>query len=180
MKEIHKADLYRYDKEQSFLKGYWKNCGFRYTYFLRLASESRGIKYILYKLILKRMTIKYGYEISDKTEIGKGLAIMHLGGVAINHLAKIGSNCTIYQGVTIGGDVGKKRGAPVIGNKVWMGPNAVLVGKITIGNNVLIAGNAYVNFDVPDNSIVLGNPGVIKSWDRIDEYIEHTLEELTW
>lgn len=177
MKEIHKADLYRYDKEQKFLRGYWKNYGFRYTYFLRLASESRGIAYILYKLILKHMTIKYGYEISEKTEIGKGLAIMHLGGISINHRAKIGKNCTIYQGVTIGGDVGKKSGAPVIGDKVWIGPNAVLVGKITIGNNVLIAGNAYVNFDVSDNSIVLGNPGVIKSWDRIDEYIEHTMEE---
>jgi serine O-acetyltransferase len=177
MKEIHKADLYRYDKEQSFLKGYWKNYGFRYTYFLRLASGSGGLLYIFYKLILKHMTIKYGYEISDKTEIGEGLAIMHLGGIAINHHAKIGSNCTIYQGVTIGGDVGKKSGAPVIGDKVWIGPNAVLAGKIIVGSNVLIAGNSYVNFDVPDNSIVLGNPGVIKRWDRIDEYIGCILEQ---
>ena len=177
MKAIQKADLYRYDKEQSCLKGYWKNYGFRYTYFLRLASESHGILYIMYKLILKHMTIKYGYEISDKMEIGKGLAIMHIGGIAINHHAKIGCNCTIYQGVTIGGDVGNKSGAPIIGDKVWIGPNAVLAGKIVIGSNVLIAGNAYVNFDVPDNSMVLGNPGVIKSWNRIDQYIEHILPE---
>lgn len=177
MKDIHKADLYRYDKECHFLRGYWKNYGFRYTYFLRIASQSNGIKFILMKLIMKHLTIKYGYEISEKTKIGKGFAIMHLGGIAINHQAEIGENCTIYQGVTIGGDVGRKRGAPKIGNKVWIGPNAVLVGDISIGNNVLIAANTYVNFNIPDNSLVIGNPGIVKNWDRINEYIECVLEE---
>lgn len=102
---------------------------------------------------------------------------MHLGGIAINHMSEIGENCTIYKGVTIGGDVGKKKGAPKIGNKVWIGSNAAVVGNITIGNNVLIAANSYVNFSVPDNSVVFGNPGVIKNWNRIDEYIEHILED---
>lgn len=55
----------------------------------------------------------------------------------------------------------EKRGGSQIGNCVWIGPNAVIVGKIKIGNNVLIAANSYVNFDVPDNSIVIGNPGKI-------------------
>ena len=58
---------------------------------------------------------------------------------------------------------GKNEGAPVIGDEVWIGPNAVLVGKISIGNNVLIAPNAYVTFDVPDHSVVIGNPATIST-----------------
>ncbi|MNY28285.1 Maltose O-acetyltransferase [compost metagenome] len=80
----------------------------------------------------------------------------------INPKAKIGKNCNIAQGVTIAqANRGKNEGVPIIGDEVWIGPNAVIVGKITIGNNVLIAPNAYVNTDIPDNSIALGNPATI-------------------
>ena len=57
-------------------------------------------------------------------------------------------------------------GVPVIGNQVWIGANATIVGKIKIGDNVLIAPNSYVNFDVPDNSVVIGNPAKITSNER--------------
>lgn len=62
-------------------------------------------------------------------------------------------------------------GVPTIGNEVWIGPNAVIVGGgITIGNNVLIAANSY--FNVPSNSIVIGNPGkIIPSTRATDVYI---------
>ena len=60
----------------------------------------------------------------------------------------------------------------MIGNEVWIGTNAVVVGKIRIGNNVLIAPNAFVNIDVPDNSIVIGNPAIIKYCkSATEEYI---------
>ena len=82
--------------------------------------------------------------------------------VIINSSAKIGKNCNINQGVTIGAENrGNRKGVPTIGNDVWIGANSVIVGKINIGNNVLIAPLTYVNFDVPDNSIVIGNPGRI-------------------
>lgn len=59
-----------------------------------------------------------------------------------------------------------------IGNRVWIGTNAVIVGKITVGSNVLIAPNSYVNFDVPDNPIVIGNPAkIIYRKDVIEGYI---------
>ena len=59
-----------------------------------------------------------------------------------------------------------------LGNSVWIGPNAVIVEKINIGDNVLIAANSYVNFDVPSNSIVIGNPGRdIPSANAIEGYI---------
>ncbi|MGV3600064.1 MAG: hypothetical protein ACO1N1_02610 [Dyadobacter fermentans] len=61
---------------------------------------------------------------------------------------------------------GKDKGVPVIGDQVWIGSNSIIVGKITIGSNVLIAPNSFVNKSVPDNSIVLGNPAIIKPRDN--------------
>lgn len=80
----------------------------------------------------------------------------------INNRAIIGSHCTIYQGVTVGCiSEGKRKGEPIIEDNVVLGPNAVVVGGIHIGKNSIIAGNAFVNFDVPEDSIVIGNPGIV-------------------
>lgn len=65
--------------------------------------------------------------------------------------------------------IGGRRGAPVIGNEVWIGINAVIVGKVTIGDDVLIAPNSYVNCDVPSHSIVFGNPCIIKHRENATE-----------
>ena len=65
----------------------------------------------------------------------------------------------MHKGATIGWkNRGKRQGAPVIGDCVWIGVNATVVGGITVGDDVLIAPGAYVNCDVPSHSIVLGNP----------------------
>lgn len=104
---------------------------------------------------------KYGFQIGGK--IGKGFFIGHFGTIVVNTDVVIGENCNIAHGVTIGVTRrGSRAGVPVIGNRVWMGAGTIIVGKITIGDNVLIAPGAYINFDVPSNSIVIGNPGVIK------------------
>lgn len=65
--------------------------------------------------------------------------------------------------------IGGRCGAPVIGNEVWIGINAVIVGKVTIGDDVLIAPNSYVNCDVPSHSIVFGNPCIIKHRENATE-----------
>ena len=97
---------------------------------------------------------------------------MHFGSVAINPLTIIGKNVTISKGVTIGSNRrGVNKGAPIINEDVFIGSNAAIIGKIVIGTNVLIAPNSFVNFDVPNNSIVLGNPGVIvKNYDATKSY----------
>ena len=117
--------------------------------------------------------IKYMMDIPAKVEIGKGLRIEHIGGIVINSEAKLGENITLLNGVLIGAqNRGKKKGFPVIGNYVWIGTNSIIVGGIHIGNNVLIAPGAYVNFDVPDNSIVIGNPGrIIERENATEGYI---------
>lgn len=96
----------------------------------------------------------------------------------INPKAKIGKNCNIAQGVTIGQqNRGKNEGFPEIGDEVWIGPNAVIVGGIKIGNNVLVAPNSFVNFDVPDNCVVMGNPAQMTPKDSATEgYINNKIE----
>lgn len=65
--------------------------------------------------------------------------------------------------------IGGRQGTPVIGNEVWIGINAAIVGKVTIGDDVLIAPNSYVNCDVPSHSIVFGNPCTIKHRENATE-----------
>lgn len=78
---------------------------------------------------------------------------------------------TILNNVLIGMEKrGKRAGTPLIGNKIYIASGAVIVGKVKIGNNVFIAANSFVNFDVPDNSIVIGNK-IIKNDKAIDSYI---------
>ncbi|MGN0395593.1 MAG: serine O-acetyltransferase [Coprococcus sp.] len=121
---------------------------------------------------------KYGVDIGAKAKIGPGFIVRHVGGIAINSNAIIGKDVEILQGVTIGYERrGKRQGNPTIGDRVWIGSNAIVVGNIKIGNNVLIAPGAFVNFDVPDNSIVIGNPGKIVSRENaVDGYVIHTLD----
>lgn len=115
-------------------------------------------------------------QIPAGTKIGAGFYIGHRGAVVINERAIIGENCNIANGVTIGqANRGKLKGTPTIGDNVWIGTGAVIVGNINIGSNVLIAPNAFVNVDVPPNSLVLGNPCKIVSKDNpCHDYIKNT------
>ncbi|MGR5928590.1 hypothetical protein ACT7C2_13675 [Bacillus pacificus] len=71
---------------------------------------------------------------------------------------------------------GKKQGVPIIGNKVWIGANSTVVGNVKIGDNVLIAPNTYVNFDVPSDSIVIGSPAkVIENKNATDGYVNNVV-----
>jgi serine O-acetyltransferase len=88
--------------------------------------------------------------------------IAHFGNIIVNGKAIIGKNCNLSPNVIIGQtNRGAKSGVPEIGDNVWIGSGAVVVGKIIIGNNVLIAPNSFVNMDIPENSMVIGNPGKV-------------------
>jgi len=185
MDSLIKADLYRYfgkTNYKTFIYCLARVPGFRFMYIVRKAKRYR--KYsplgILYRIIYDHFSYKYGFQIPLETQIGGGFYIGHFGTIIINPAAIIGENCNIAPGVTIGqANRGSRKGAPVVGNKVWIGTGAILVGKITIGDNVLIAPNSYVNFDIPANSLVLGNPGQIipKDEDVVSGYIENTIGE---
>ena len=94
--------------------------------------------------------------------IGPGLVLAHPYAITVNSGVKAGCNLTLFKGCTLGSiRGGSKAGVPVLGDRVTVCTNAMVCGNIHIGDDVLIAANAYVNFDVPDNSSVIGNPGVI-------------------
>lgn len=136
--------------------------GFKFLFFYRLYKYSIFFRPIS-KVILRFLNRWYGIQIELNTKIGQGFYIGHFGNIVISGGCIIGKNCNISQGVTIGTENrGVRKGAPIIHNKVWIGANAIIVGRVSIGNNVLIAPNSYVNFNVPDNSIVYGNPAIIK------------------
>lgn len=100
-----------------------------------------------------------GVEIHPAAKIGPGFFIDHGTGVVIGETTEIGSNCTIYQGATLGGtgkDVGKRH--PTIGNNVMIGAGAKVLGPFTVGDNSKIAANAVVLDTVPPNSTAVGVP----------------------
>lgn len=78
----------------------------------------------------------------------------------VNHRVRIGRNCNISHGVTLGqANRGRRTGVPVIGDGVYIGPGAKVVGAVTVGDNVAIGANCVVVDDVPDNAVVAGVPG---------------------
>jgi serine O-acetyltransferase len=176
------ADLYRYGGlagKKGFLKGLFIP-GFRYMFLFRKASKCsrHSLKRLFFTFLKRRYSYKYGYQIPSTTEIGEGFYIGHYGTIVINGEVKIGRNCNIAHGVTIGqANRGKLKGYPTIGNNVWIGTGAVIVGNINIGSNVLIAPNSFVNIDVPDNSLLIGNPSrIIKKENSTEGYINFILE----
>ena len=115
------------------------------------------------KLLLKlpyvylnhRMMAKWGIQIDVDTKIGEGFLIFHYGGIFVGSEAVIGKNVSISHNVTIGlAGEGRRRGAPVIGDNVYIAPGANVSGKIRVGNNARIGANTVVNKDVPENALV--------------------------
>lgn len=181
LKTIIENDLKRiYDLPLSFKDRLYMPLQVKHLILFRKASYYASRSRLLGKIFAHRLI-----KLSNKTHIqlpiglsiGRGFYIGHLGRVIVSEKALIGDNVNIATGVTIGQtNRGDKKGAPTIGNRVWIGTNAVIVGGISVGDNVLIAPGAYVNKDVPANSIVIGNPAVIHhSETATDGYINKTV-----
>ena len=131
-----------------------------------------SIIYYFFRILYIHCKTKYVTDIPSGVKVGKGLRIEHLGGIVINPEAVLGDNITLLNGVLIGSQIrGEYKGTPTIGDRVWIGTNAIIVGKVNIGDDVLVAPGAYINFNVPSNSIVLGNPGrIIQRKNPTKEY----------
>ncbi len=181
MNRIIKADLYRHDGLvgiRGFVIG-WFYPGFRYTYLFRKCQQHKKytLRGIIYRILKRKYRFKYGYEIDLGAHIGEGFYLSDHCGTVVIAPAKIGKYCNIAHCVTIGrSNKNGIIGIPTIGDFVWIGTGSVIVGDITIGNRVLIAPNSYVNFDIPDDSLVIGNPAVIiKKENPTKNYIHNIL-----
>lgn len=114
----------------------------------------------LYVLLDFVVQVLWGIEIPRGAKVGPGLYIGHYGGITVSSQAVIGRDCNLSQNITIGvSGAGAKRGAPTIGDNVYIAPGARLFGKIAIGNNVKIGANAVIHKDLPDNAIAVLDPG---------------------
>lgn len=163
MLEYFKADYYRMTGKKFSLKSIpfiFIKHNLKYMFYFRIA-QNTNIK-LLKKIIRARLYLlgrKYGIEILPSAKIGPGFYIGHPYNITINQDSIIGKNVNIMKGATIGMENrGKRRGCPKIGDNVYIGINSTIVGNITIGNDVLISPNTFVNLDIPDHSIVIGNP----------------------
>jgi serine O-acetyltransferase len=109
----------------------------------------------LHALQNHRMMAKWGIMIQPGARIDGGLHIFHFGGIFIGEQVKIGRDFSLSHDVTIGlAGEGPRRGAPVIGDNVYVAPGAKVYGKIQVGNNVRIGANAVVDRSVPANALV--------------------------
>ena len=118
-----------------------------------------------------------GIEIHPGAKIGRKLFIDHGSGVVIGETSEIGDNCTIYQGVTLGGtgkDTGKRH--PTLGNNVMIGSGAKVLGPFTVGDNSKIAANAVVLKEVPPNSTAVGVPARVVIRDGVK--VENDLDQV--
>jgi serine O-acetyltransferase len=158
-----RSDLRAYNNDWS-AQGFWVMLVYRFgrwRYGLRPAILRKFFS-ALYKLLFKFIQIITGIELPCEAEVGHNFVIDHFGGIIISCYARIGDNCRIRNGVTIGLRRVEEKQAPVIGNNVDIGAGAKLLGPIRIGDNVVIGANAVVLCDVPDDSIAVGVPAMIK------------------
>lgn len=143
----------------------------KYVRLFRLCqANNNNIWRYYYRFFFKRLCKKTGIGMYCDVNVGRGLVIGHYGRIVINGDVKFGEDIMLTHNVTIGRDVrGKRKGTPVIGNRVVIRTNSTVCGNIKIGDDVLIAPNTFVNFDVPNHSIVVGNPAVIHHRDNATE-----------
>ncbi len=127
-----------------------------------------GKKYFSARAVSQLAKFITGIEIHPGAKIGKGLVIDHGTGVVIGETAEIGDNCTLYQGVTLGGtgkDTGKRH--PTLGNNVMIGAGAKVLGPFRIGDNAKIAAGAVVLEEIPANATAVGIPARVVRRDGV-------------
>lgn len=166
LKEILIKDLQKLlytDDDLSFrhiIKAYLKYPCYSYVVNFRLCNYLKTKKllipiFILVRINYRRLSIKLGIQIPYTTKIEEGFSIHHYNCIVIHGKSIIGKNLDIRQGVTIG-DVCSE--VPIIGDNVYIGAGAKIIGKVVVGSNVIIGANSVVTKDIPNNTVVAGVP----------------------
>jgi len=178
------ADQYRYEAgtgKRDFISLLLKESGFRFTVVMRLCAFLRANRFSRYGvyhvclLLHRRMQVKYGAYIEYSIPIGPGLCLGHLNSIVVNTHSVIGANCTLSHGVTLGQTHARSKhpGVPVIGDRVYLGCGAKILGGIRLGHDVVVAPNAVVTKDVPDSAVVGGIPAKILSLEGSHGYVSN-------
>lgn len=115
--------------------------------------------YLATRFYYDRLSERLGFDIPLDV-FGPGLSIAHRGTIVVNGQARVGRNCRIHPGVTIGASNGQ---APVIGNDVFIGPGAGIVGGVTIGDGAIIGPHSLITMDVPANTTTVSARAEVRS-----------------
>lgn len=170
--ELIKSDLFRYSGRtdwSSFIRHYLFNRGFRFTFWLRLASVPgiwRKLAYPMYAWQKRRS----GIIISPRTAVGYGLYIGHGGPLIINSSARLGNNVNLSPYTVIGANNGP---AACIGNNVYIGPNCNLIENVQIGDNATIGAGSVVTKNIPANATAAGNYAKVLNYQNPGQYIHN-------
>ena len=143
----------------SAIKHYFFNGGhpIRWVVWFRAASYFKDSFKFLFPvawLFMRHYEFKYGVHASTSTKFGPGLLVAH-GDCVYLYADSVGSNCTFYQGVTLGRSGG---GVPVVGDDVIVYTGATVIGNVELGDGCVIAAGAVVTTDVPAHSLFAGVP----------------------
>lgn len=156
-------------------QGLWALLQYRLHHALYTSSVPGLVRVPLHLVLTiwrKVVEIATGISLPCTARLGPGLHLPHCGSRVLNAGAVVGSGCCITQGVTLGvSGRGERRGCPVVGDRVYIGVNAVVAGKIHVGDDVMIGANSLVNRDVPAHCTVVGVPAVVVSERGSGEYL---------
>lgn len=180
--EYIKSDLarYRLTEQRSNLASFILSPGVLAGFYYRIGhwiwySESKSpLLYLLrpFYIVGKRFIEMYtGISVSPQARIGRGLYFNHFGSIFIG-ASLIGDNCNFAHEITIGiAGRGGKRGRPELGNRVFVGPGAKIIGLLKIGDDVSIGANAVVTKDLEDRAVAVGIPAKIVSHNGSFDFI---------
>lgn len=185
LQQTIRSDLYRYERAAGiagFLRAFAGEPGFRLTTLLRVTRYlrrqplTRWGGYHLAKFWLGRLSMKLGVCLDFTTEIGPGFYLPHPFGIVINRRCRIGADCNIAQHVTLGLKSRDPRaGCPELGDRVYVGPGAVVIGAVKVGDDAAVGANGVVTRDVPNHAVVAGVPAKIISMRGSEGYINDRL-----
>jgi serine O-acetyltransferase len=146
-------------------QGLWATTAYRICHYARYRRHSRSLR--LMSRIFQRIVLTFtAIDISAEAHIGPGLWIPHVGYIVIGPV-RVGRNCEIFHGVTLGAResfmVKCSPRLPTLGDRVWVGPGAVVAGEVTVGDDAVVGANSLVVHDVPSRGVVLGVPARLVS-----------------
>ena len=148
-------------------QGIWASTVYRFAHGVHRSSRLSILRWplrLVFLLLGKAMEILTGICLPAECTIGPGLYIGHFGPVILHPSVQLGGNCNLSQGVTLGWKHGsRERGAPRLGDRVYVGPGAILVGGVAIGDDAAIGAGAVVLGDVPPRGVAVGNPARVVS-----------------
>lgn len=129
---------------------------------------------VLWQKLIEVLT---GIQLPYRAQVAPGLYIGHFGAIIIHPDVVIGAGCNLSQGVTLGiSGRGHRRGVPTLGERVYIGANAVIAGRLSIGDDALVAANALITRDVAPRAVMLGNPAQLVSFEGSGDYLSPSSE----